>query len=241
MIGGAVNDNDDDLEQVAAAHRSLEIPVITTVKEALQWIAKPDAEKTGWIDLSITRFTKRKFERGWFLNLVDTKRARNFDATKTALESLPFSLKKKYMVSLALYLVPFNSKNDLWGPEVPFIEGSILRCVRIPKGNVSGLHRITDLAAAADGVGRVCGPVQNKVEPASLSTGTAQGSLLNAAATADGIDINSETTAVVPPVSESSEALPAECKPMKKTRQRNLSSSLQEPTTTIKAQKTKKS
>ncbi|KAG6973177.1 hypothetical protein JG687_00001043 [Phytophthora cactorum] len=66
MIGGAVNDNDDDLKQVAAAHRSLEIPVITTVTEALQWIAKPDAEKTGWIDLSMTGSQNASLSEGDF-------------------------------------------------------------------------------------------------------------------------------------------------------------------------------
>lgn len=154
-------DSDDDLAQVAALQRAQSVPVISTVKEAKAWIAKPETEKTGWVDLSMTLLSMRKFARGWFLNLVDRKRSVKFPTAKAELESLPFSIRKNYMVSISLYLIPFNSKDAQPVPDVAFTEGSILHCVHvtgfsiqnhtgIPKGNVSGLDRITEEHRVAD-------------------------------------------------------------------------------------------
>ncbi|ETO75397.1 hypothetical protein F444_09000 [Phytophthora nicotianae P1976] len=153
--GSTPQESDDDLEHVAAMQRTLSTPVIKTVKEAREWIAKPEAQKTGWVDISMTLFTKRKFARGSYLNLIDFKRSANFRESKSALESIPFSLRKKYMVSVTLYLVPFNSKEESSVPDIAFNEGSILHCVHvtgfslqgttdIPKGNLSGIDRITE-------------------------------------------------------------------------------------------------
>lgn len=108
----ANNDSDDDLEQVAAVQRSLVIPHITTVKEANAWIAKPNAEKTGWVDISMCLFSMRKFARGWYLTLIDRKRSANFATAKTSLECLPFTIRKKYLVSITLYLA--LTRTDRW-------------------------------------------------------------------------------------------------------------------------------
>ncbi|KAE9066298.1 hypothetical protein PF007_g28526 [Phytophthora fragariae] len=158
----ADGDSDDDLERVAAVQRTLTTPVITTVKQAKLWIAQPESEKTAWVDISMALFTMRKFSRGWFLNLIDSKRAANFEASKKALESIPFSIRKKYMAAVTLYLVPFNSTGTEPVPDITFREGSILHCVHVtgfgfqnstgmPKGNVTGLNRITEeLAGSQD-------------------------------------------------------------------------------------------
>ncbi|KAE8912643.1 hypothetical protein PF004_g26071 [Phytophthora fragariae] len=158
----ADGDSDDDLERVAAVQRTLTTPVITTVKQAKLWIAQPESEKTAWVDISMALFTMRKFSRGWFLNLIDSKRAANFEASKKALESIPFSIRKKYMAAVTLYLVPFNSTGTEPVPDITFREGSILHCVHVtgfgfqnstgmPKGNVTGLNRITEELAGSQG------------------------------------------------------------------------------------------
>lgn len=137
------SDSDDDLEEVATLQR---------LNKPKGGLPNRLVKKTVSANVSMYLFTKRKFGRGWYLNLIDIKRAAVFSSAKATLENLEFSIRKNYTLSLTLYLVPFNSKETTQVQNVPYQEGSILHCTHVtglciqqcsgtPKGNVSGTHR----------------------------------------------------------------------------------------------------
>lgn len=181
--GGHSSDSDDDLERVFATQQNLRTPTIKSVKQAMKRIALPAEEKAAHVSISMCLFSKKRFARGWYLTMIDYKRGAKFAEDKSRLEGLPFQLRKQYLLSLALYLVPYKSKEATTIPDVPYQEGAILHCTHvtglsindsgIPKGNVSSSDRIVEdkqSAAVGEGV-TVAAAEKEYVPPAIAATG----------------------------------------------------------------------
>ncbi|ETM54041.1 hypothetical protein L914_02553, partial [Phytophthora nicotianae] len=168
----AKSESDDDLEQVAAIQRKIKTPVITSVKDACRWIDLPVDRKSATVSISMCFLEAKKFQRGWFLTVVDYKRSSNFADAERLLESLPFVLRKKMLLSVVLYVVPYNCKKPPAIPDITFNEGSILhfkhvtglkidKASGIPNGNVSSMGRVSEeLVASSDDSGEATRAVE---------------------------------------------------------------------------------